>query len=216
MSLAILLSGAVYVWAATRSIRWLVYLLKPGTMALIIWLAAQQSRGTEAPLYGWLILVGLLFSVVGDVALMLPSNLFLGGVAAFFAAHVCYIGALVWGLNARLVPLDLATGAVLAAYSWFMYRRLAEGIRRLEQNALLVPVAVYCAAIGVMVWRAASLLFQSVGGPISPPLVVAASLLFLASDSTLAWDRFVSPLPYRDLAVMSTYFCAQYLFAISI
>lgn len=216
MSLAILLSGAVYLWAATRSIRWLVYLLKPGTMALIIGLAVMELQGTEAPPYAWLILVGLLFSVVGDVLLMLPSNQFLGGVAAFFTAHLCYIGALVWGLKTGLVPLDLISGALIALYSWWMYRRLAAGIRQLEQNQLLVPVALYCAVIGIMVWRAASLLFQSGGVPISPPLVGAAALLFLVSDSALAWDRFVRPLPYRDLIVMSTYFCAQYMFAASI
>ena len=39
------------------------------------------------------------------------------------------------------------------------------------------------------------------------------ALLFIASDSVLAWDRFVAPLPCRAALVMGTYFGAQLLLA---
>ena len=63
--LAILVSGLVYLWAVTAGVRPLVYVLKPGTMALIIALAWGR---VGASVYDRAVLVGLLFSVVGDVA----------------------------------------------------------------------------------------------------------------------------------------------------
>lgn len=40
LTTALAVSGLVYIWAATRGLRAVVYVLKPGTMALILALAA--------------------------------------------------------------------------------------------------------------------------------------------------------------------------------
>ena len=39
-----------------------------------------------------------------------------------------------------------------------------------------------------------------------------AALLFVFSDSVIAWGRFVAPVPCRTYVVMITYYAAQYLF----
>ena len=39
-----------------------------------------------------------------------------------------------------------------------------------------------------------------------------AALLFVFSDSVIAWGRFVAPIPCRTCVVMITYYAAQYLF----
>lgn len=39
-----------------------------------------------------------------------------------------------------------------------------------------------------------------------------AALLFVFSDSVIAWGRFVAPVPGRTYVVMITYYLAQYLF----
>lgn len=39
-----------------------------------------------------------------------------------------------------------------------------------------------------------------------------AALLFVFSDSVIAWGRFVAPVPCRTCVVMITYYAAQYLF----
>ena len=44
--------------------------------------------------------------------------------------------------------------------------------------------------------------------------VVLAALLFVFSDATIAWNKFVEPLPDATLRIMSTYYAAQYLFAL--
>lgn len=40
----------------------------------------------------------------------------------------------------------------------------------------------------------------------------SAAVLFVVSDAMIAWSRFVAPFPGRTLAVMSTYYAAQWLF----
>jgi uncharacterized membrane protein YhhN len=72
---------------------WLGYVFKPLTLVLILGLAltAPPSR---PPRYRWGIVAGLVFSLAGDVLLMLPSNRFLAGLLSFLAAHVCYLAAL--------------------------------------------------------------------------------------------------------------------------
>lgn len=216
MAIGIFVSGLVYIWAATRRFRPLVYVLKPGTMALIIALAVFGASESPAPVYAWCMVAGLLFSSVGDVLLMLPGGYFAGGLGAFLVAHVWYITGIQWGLSTGFVTADIATGLGMALLTVLFYRRLARGLRESNQKRLLVPVAIYASVIAIMVWRALSTLLQSGEGAVSPSLVGAGAVLFLVSDSALAWDRFVRPLPYRDALVMATYFGAQFCFALSV
>jgi uncharacterized membrane protein YhhN len=43
--------------------------------------------------------------------------------------------------------------------------------------------------------------------------VAAGAVLFMASDTQLALNRFVAPLPVSPLGILSTYFAAQLLIA---
>ncbi|MDQ3646228.1 MAG: lysoplasmalogenase, partial [Actinomycetota bacterium] len=68
------------------------YVFKPlTTVALILTAASFRS---DAPAHLWsFVVAALLFSLLGDVFLMLERYLFVPGLAAFLAAHVCYIVA---------------------------------------------------------------------------------------------------------------------------
>lgn len=50
----------------------------------------------------------------------------------------------------------------------------------------------------------------------SAPWAAVGALLFVASDSLLAWDRFAGGLPLASLLVLSTYYGAQYAIARSV
>lgn len=203
----ILVSGVVYLWAATRQIRSLVYLLKPGTMLLIIALAAQAQRPPLAP-YALIILAALLFSLAGDIFLMLPRERFAAGLASFLIAHLLYAAALWTPFSAG----DAVTALLLAVLGAFMYTRLSPGVPK----KLKIPVAFYLLAISFMVWRAAGAMLQPGPLPFRPALTAAGAVLFYISDGALAWDRFIRRLPARHFVVMSTYFAAQFLFAASV
>ncbi|HWI62872.1 MAG TPA: lysoplasmalogenase [Symbiobacteriaceae bacterium] len=191
----------------------MVFLLKPGTMLLIIALAVGGVRSDATGTYAMWVVAALVASVVGDVALMLGR--FLPGLSAFLVAHLLYIYA-VWGtLPVRLVPADVVTGLAMLLYAGYLIRRMEEGMRASGQRALLVPVTVYIAVIAVMVWRSVGLVFQPGALPVSGALVAVGAVLFCVSDTILGWNKFVRPVAHRDLLVMSTYFAAQYCFALS-
>jgi len=86
------ISAVVHIRAESRGPRWHVYLCKPLTTAAIIgcaWLAPQPA--TDG--YRALVLAGLVFSLAGDVFLMLPRDLFRAGLASFLVAHLLYVAA---------------------------------------------------------------------------------------------------------------------------
>src|SRR5687768_7510626 len=68
------------------------YLFKPLTILFIILIAAQGTHSNSA-FYRLMIVGSLLFSLVGDVFLMLPRDRFIPGLVSFLAAHLVYIVA---------------------------------------------------------------------------------------------------------------------------
>ncbi|MCM3718141.1 lysoplasmalogenase [Fictibacillus phosphorivorans] len=197
----ILLSSLTYLWAIKHKNQSLIYLLKPGTMLLIILFALT---GTSSP-YAWWVIVGLVFSLMGDIFLMLPKDRFLYGLFSFLIAHVCYIIAFLQINLQQTVSSFFTVGLQVIALLFFIL--ILKRKRFKGRGSLSAAVFLYIMLITGMVW--VSLLTGN-------PLLITAALLFYFSDATLAWDRFIQPLRYRHYFVMSTYFLAQYLFALSI
>jgi uncharacterized membrane protein YhhN len=185
--------------------RRLVYAAKPLTMMLILGLAmGSGARGWD--LYKFTILAGLCASLVGDVFLMFPGDRFLPGLVSFLLAHICYIVAFATphALNDGLWVLALMVGYGCAMYG-FLFPQL---------GALKLPVAIYVAVILAMGWLAVAR-FVAEHSSASFDAAVGA-LLFIASDSLLAIDRFRKPLRWAGLWILGTYFVAQILIAKSV
>lgn len=200
-----LVSAVLHIRAEYAGPRWVVYLCKPLTTGLIL-LAAALGPAPAASVYRAAILAGLAFSLAGDVFLMLPGDRFLPGLASFLAAHLCYIAAFSSGTRLGLSPrttLPLVLyGALLLPFLW---PRL---------GPMKVPVLLYMAVILAMAWRALCR-WQQMGGT-GALLAAAGALLFVASDSALALDRFRKPYPSAQFLIMSTYYAAQGLIALSV
>ena len=188
-----------------RGPRALVYAAKPLATLLILAIAWLAPPGADPQVARW-ILAGLVFSLVGDVLLMLPSDRFAAGLASFLIAHLCYIAA--FTLEAGFQPAPLALLSLLVAVA-FVYRRLSAGL-----GSLRGPVIVYMAVIVVMAWQA--LARCSVVPGAGPPLAAAGALLFATSDSALALARFQGPFKGSQTVVYGTYFAAQWLIAVSL
>ena len=77
-----------------------------------------------------------------------------------------------------------------------------------------VPVACYVATISVMSWQAIARWWIRR----TPGAAIAAvgSLFFMASDSSLAVNRFVAPYAGAAVVVMATYYAAQFALALSV
>jgi len=192
-------------WGEQRGPRALVYVAKPLAMLAILALAAFAAPHADSSVARW-ILVGLVFSLSGDVLLMLPSDRFAAGLASFGVAHVCYIAAFTHEAGFQpapwlLAPLLVAVGLV--------YRKLAPGL-----GSLRIPVLLYIGVIVVMAWQALARCAVVPGA--GPPLAAAGALLFATSDSALALARFHGPFRWSQEVVYGTYFAAQWLIALSL
>jgi uncharacterized membrane protein YhhN len=209
LSIAALVSAVLYLHAVYRSRQKYIYLFKPLTTALILFIALQAAD-PPAALYKWLVGAGLFFSLVGDVFLMLPGDYFIAGWGAFLLAHLAYIAAFVsdGGLyrSPWLLLAGLLYGLLLLRYLWPYLRRLR------------FPAAVYMLVIVIMAWQAAGRIAQGPvgqGAGLSGWLALSGAALFVASDSILTVNRFARPFRNARLIYMSAYYLAQWLIALS-
>lgn len=205
LSILVATSAVLTVAVEQRGMRRGVYLFKPLTTVLILALAATAgepvSRGYQA-----LVCAGLLFSLTGDVFLMLPRDRFVAGLAAFLIAHLFYVAAFAPRPPALAAPLGLAAvltyGAVLLRSLWP------------HLGTLRAPVAFYGVALMAMAWQAME---RWAVLETAPALLGAAgAVLFVASDSLLALERFVRRGAWGQAVVLGTYFTAQWLIALSV
>lgn len=202
--LALLAAGAI-AGASVEGLRWLHYLCKPAATLLILLRAAAAVPGA----YRRWVRVGLVLSLVGDVCLMLPVDAFVAGLAAFLLAHLAYIVAFARGVGARALGL---TAPVLAAYAVFNLVGLWPHL----PAALWGPVVAYTIVLATMAALALARGWQPPADGTHARRAALGAMLFVASDSLLAWDRFAGPLPWAIAGVLATYYAAQWLIATSV
>ncbi len=171
-------------------------------MVLIILLASTGL--TEPSFYIIWVMIGLLFSVCGDIFLMLPSDKFLQGLTSFLIAHICYIIAFTNGLQDSAI--DWQVIVPLGLFGIFYYSFLYPSLKK-EANLLLqIGVMMYIAIICFMFTQSYSTGSQ---------WAIIGSFSFLVSDAILAYDRFHKRFQTAHYYVMITYYAAQYLIALS-
>lgn len=174
----------------------LEYVCKPLTMVLLIGLALALDVDNTA-VRVWFV-AALALSMLGDVFLMLPRDLFVAGLASFLFAHLAFIGGLwVDGVTTE----RLAVGAALAAIAVAIVGvRIIRAVRAGEQPELVVPVVAYMTAISVMVASAIGT---------GTMLAIIGAALFFCSDAMIAWARFVRSRAWHPVAIIVTYHAAQ-------
>ncbi|RPJ00629.1 MAG: lysoplasmalogenase [Candidatus Aminicenantes bacterium] len=205
LPICVLVGAVLAIWSEKASRRRVHLVAKPLTTILIIAVAALAAEPVP-PVYKTLILAGLVFSLLGDVALMFPDKLFIAGLVAFLAAQVLYIFAFRPAVGQ---PVPFLTFLPFILFGLLMFFLLAPGL-----GPLKLPVLVYIGAITTMAGFAA-VRYVHLGGT-RPLLAFAGAVLFLISDSVLAYDRFGKKFALARALVLATYFPAQLLIALSI
>lgn len=194
-----LLLRADYVGAAQQ-----VYLFKPLSTILVIAIlfpAVRQAGDT----YARFVALGLLFSLAGDVFLMLPRERFVAGLASFLVAHLWYIGAFTrdGGFSrhsSTALPL-VALGVILMSLLWPFL------------GALRLPVTAYMLVILAMAWQALERSRQDTHD--GAWWAAVGAVLFVASDATLGLARFRADFAGSRTLVLGTYYLAQWMIATS-
>jgi len=180
---------AVTDWVAVAQQRRLLeYLAKPAALGALLLYAALGPHAS------WVLIAALALSLLGDVYLMLPEELFPAGLLAFLLAHLAYIVDFDATLKARSIWFVVVVVASLP-----LARRIIAAVPDLP---LRVGVGVYMAAISLMVASAIA------SGSM---IATAGALLFFASDALIALNRFVAPLAWAPLAIIVTYHAGQLL-----
>ena len=186
--------------------RKLYALLKPLTTVLIIGVAATAAG--KLGFFQIAVAVGLVFCLLGDIFLLSDAT-FLPGLASFLLAHLCFIAGFVYLNEISARAMSQAWLLIpLAAYGAGVYVILAPHLGKMK-----LPVVVYMTAILVMAWQALTVGILLGGWGL---LVAAGGVLFVLSDSTLAYNRFRRQFMPAEVIILSTYWAAILLIAIGI
>lgn len=204
--LAFILIVSIVDWfAVNRNKKSLEYFFTPAVMVLwIVWLVQNGS------LTNWMVcfVIGSIFSLIGDILLMLPFNLFILGLISFLLAHISYIV----GINRSLPPVKpvgVIIFLVIIIIAWRIYRRLAQGMQVNKLHNLKLPVLFYSFVISIMTLSALLTLTQADWSFISAAFISGGAILFFISDTIIAWEKFISPISYGSLKTMVSYHLAQ-------
>jgi len=182
------------------------YLTKPAVLAvLLIGFGAQGLFSGSLLWFG----IGLFFSLLGDIFLLLTHSYFIFGLTAFLIAHAAYIIGFNQPLPEAGFPLYIL-GLVIFSGWLVLFGRLERALRASRRNARMrLPVALYSVVLAVMLFSALLTLFRPDWD--FPAAICAAlgGLLFFFSDTLLAFDRFVRPLKRARFWVRVTYHLGQ-------
>ncbi len=202
LSLAIAISAILCIWGKYSHKNKVVYVFKPLATTLVLFIVLVG--GNLSSLYSQLVAIALVFSLAGDVFLMLPKDRFIAGLASFLVAHVFLIVAFSlqpfgfnWWLLLTIVILATAMFLILSP----------------KLNNLKLPVGAYILVIAVMVWLGCEIWLEK--PTLSTQLVALGSILFLISDGLLALNRFKKSFKSADIFILSTYFTAIWCFSLS-
>lgn len=195
----------------------LIFVTKPLLLTLLsLWFYLQLRPLRERHIR--LIQAGLIFSIGGDVLLMLVSNgpknedFFLLGLGSFLVAQICYLSGFSFFPGARR---GIVVRRPWRAWPFFLYLVGIMGALWTHiPGPMKLPVGVYSLAIvsmAVAAFNLRPLLSREVFMGL-----LAGVLLFVLSDSIIALNKFMGeavPIPAPRLSIMFTYLLGQFLIA---
>jgi uncharacterized membrane protein YhhN len=189
---------------ATNRLR-LARAFRPTAMVAIILLAAARSAAFPET-HRMFIIAGLGVSLIGDILMMLPKKKFTAGLVAFLVTLLLYSAGILRTTAAR-VEIAVALPALVAAF--FVLRTLFPHL-----GPMKAPISLYLLALTILICLAGQR-FVDLGG--APAFFAAAgAIFFAASDTVLAFNRFVKKIPLAQVFILGMYFTAQIFFAFSV
>jgi uncharacterized membrane protein YhhN len=206
---------AIVDWVAVaRSRRGLELAAKPLTMVALVVATGFADTGPAKP---WL-MAALLLGLLGDVFLMFSTDgggehggaasadgAFLAGLGSFLLSHLAYLVAFTrHGLHGWQM---LAGGLVVVGVAALAVPRVVHGARERGGSVLVGAISVYAGVLGAM---------TVLGFGTAAVATAVGALLFLVSDATIGWHRFVHPLLRGPLIIIVTYHLAQILIVVGL
>jgi uncharacterized membrane protein YhhN len=200
--IVILLLISVSVYAKYYNKKKLFFIVKPLTMIFIIALPLLEVREDYSP-YAYLIISGLIISLLGDLFLLYPDKYFTNGLYSFFLAHVLYILAFNLNVNQYSLIISIPILAFVTVVTKVLSSKL---------GGYKYPVFGYILIISTMLYSALN--FDLQAGMLS--YIGIGAILFTISDTVLAFNKFYIKLRISEPIILSSYFIAQLLFVLTI
>ncbi len=153
----------------------------------------------------------LVFCWLGDVLLMFQGDemYFIGGLVAFLTGHVLYVFSYKQMRDPQGADGLLSTQKIRFSFPVILAGTGLVVVLLPHLGEMKIPVMIYALVLTIMVLQA---LFRfGFTSKRSFALIFTGALFFMISDSALAINKFMQPLPMASLLIMSTYITAQFL-----
>ncbi len=173
---------------------------KPLLMPILMLYLYECFRDTVV-LNTLLIFVALVFSWIGDLALM-NADYFLPGVGSFLIAQLLYT-RLFFGFKTAWKSWVNWKSALIILYGAGLLWHLLPAA-----GSLMLPVGLYGMTLLTM-----SMFAVNSSSEYKKEYLMGAigAIFFVLSDSMIAIDKFLTSFDHRNALIMSTYILAQYL-----
>ena len=161
------------------------------------------------------LLGALIFSWIGDVVLMFQSLnplFFIGGLIAFLIGHIIYMMLFIkekrFDLPQNSSFLRIGFIAIIA-YLIVMLTLLFPHL-----GGMSLPVTIYALTISAML--ATAIMGYSGWEAPANAWILRGAILFVLSDSILAFNKFYQPIWLASFFIMVTYLAAQYAIVVGV
>ena len=161
------------------------------------------------------LLWALIFSWIGDVVLMFQSMnplFFIGGLISFLIGHIIYM-ILFYKEKRSNLPQNssfIRVGFIaIIAYLIVMLSLLFPHL-----GGMRLPVTVYAFTISAML--ATAIMGYSSWEVSANTWILSGAILFVMSDSILAFNKFYQPIWLASFFIMVTYLAAQYAIVVGV
>jgi alkenylglycerophosphocholine/alkenylglycerophosphoethanolamine hydrolase len=148
---------------------------------------------------GMLLCIGFILSAGGDVSLSFQSELnFMVGLGLFLLAHVAY--TITFSMQKPYNWGKWWMALLLVGFGVFMAVLLFPKLGEMRPPVLVYLSVILCMGVfatlrpGPQAWT-----------------LIAGATLFMLSDSIIALNKFLTPVPYAHYYIMVTYYAGQYL-----
>ena len=184
--------------------------LSTKTLLSCLFVLAALVQSHPLPSYYYLILIGLIFCLGGDVFLALPqARMFLLGLVSFLIGHVFYVFSFFGVADiGQWTWIGCLIGVIISSVVFIWLRD--------HLGSMMLPVIVYIVVITVMLVGAWTVLGDAKLNMEGRVLVFIGAMSFYFSDLFVARDRFLKSNFSNRLIGLPTYYLGQFLLAFSV
>lgn len=201
-----LIFGGIHIWAEHEEQQKRIYQFKPFALLMIL-LVAIIAVPPVTSFYKATIILALILSSIGALALMLPGNTTIIGLGHSLIVHLLYIVAFFSQVSLFNLPSPWSIFYIVLGI--LSYRFLISSLKELK-----IPASIYMVIILIMAWRAFEMWIAT--DTLWALSAAVAACLLLISDIVLTFNHSIKSIPGSQGIVLGTYYFAQLLIALSI